>query len=643
MWWPIIFLSLTSASNIYHFGNYQPLMPWYFMPYQTPVPFSKAEVQSYPVGVSVYGARQSYLESLSPILYKEGAPCNQGGVLVPNPGNCESFLTCVHDKFLAQSCQSGLHFDNKIKACNFPEAANCDGTSVSGSEPEDSGVVSVGDKDKPATAKPTTQKPSEGNGQWTPDPNPGQWEWKPPTTTTTETSFIETSNVAEPLSGDYKVVCYFTNWAWYRPGIGKYRPEDIDPSICTHVVYGFAVLDSNNLVIKPHDSWADLDNEFYKKVTSLKRYGIKVTIAIGGWNDSLGGKFSRLVNDPAARAKFVKHVVEFVESHGFDGLDLDWEYPKCWQVDCSAGPDSDKESFALWVKELRAAFEPKGLLLSAAVSPSKKVMDAGYDIPSIARDLDWIAVMTYDYHGHWDKKTGHVSPMYAHPEDDYDYFNTDFTMKYWMENGAPANKLVMGMPLYGQAFTLDKSSENGLNAPAKAKGKAGEFTRAAGFLAYYEICDKIKNQGWTIVEDEEGRLGPYAHQGRNWVGYDDVAMIKYKSEYIRKMGFAGGMVWALDLDDFKNRCGEGHHPLMNQIKAVLGPKMTADEEAARSQRSVQRTSILDVPEGEETAAAEGVEEVTNEIENKNETNETWMFYTAMQPIQQLWYYLVPSS
>ena len=62
---------------------------------------------------------------------------------------------------------------------------------------------------RPATAKPTTQKPSESNGQWTPDPNPGQWEWKPPTTTTTETSFIETSNVAEPLSGDYKVVCKF--------------------------------------------------------------------------------------------------------------------------------------------------------------------------------------------------------------------------------------------------------------------------------------------------------------------------------------------------------------------------------------------------------------------------------------------------
>ena len=81
-------------------------------------------------------------------------------------------------------------------------------------------------------------------------------------------------------------------------------------------------MDSNNLIIKPHDSWADLDNQFYKKVVSLKKYGIKVTVAIGGWNDSLGGKYSRLVNNPAARAKFVSHVVEFVETHGFDGLGM---------------------------------------------------------------------------------------------------------------------------------------------------------------------------------------------------------------------------------------------------------------------------------------------------------------------------------
>ncbi len=46
-----------------------------------------------------------------------------------------------------------------------------------------------------------------------------------------------------------KVVCYFTNWAWYRQGVGKYKPENIDPELCTHINYGFAVLDPNKLVI----------------------------------------------------------------------------------------------------------------------------------------------------------------------------------------------------------------------------------------------------------------------------------------------------------------------------------------------------------------------------------------------------------
>ena len=61
-------------------------------------------------------------------------------------------------------------------------------------------------------------------------------------------------------SDGYKIVCYFTNWAWYRQGEGKYLPGDIDASLCTHIVYGFAVLDPGKLIIKPHDTWADFDN-----------------------------------------------------------------------------------------------------------------------------------------------------------------------------------------------------------------------------------------------------------------------------------------------------------------------------------------------------------------------------------------------
>ena len=59
-------------------------------------------------------------------------------------------------------------------------------------------------------------------------------------------------------------MCYFTNWAWYRPGVGKYVPETIDEKLCTHIVYGFAVLDYENLIVKAHDSWADFDNSKYE-------------------------------------------------------------------------------------------------------------------------------------------------------------------------------------------------------------------------------------------------------------------------------------------------------------------------------------------------------------------------------------------
>ena len=66
---------------------------------------------------------------------------------------------------------------------------------------------------------------------------------------------------------EFKVICYFTNWAWYRPEGGRYLPEDIDPDLCTHILYGFAVLDATSLTIKSHDPWADIDNSRYSNQT----------------------------------------------------------------------------------------------------------------------------------------------------------------------------------------------------------------------------------------------------------------------------------------------------------------------------------------------------------------------------------------
>ena len=60
-------------------------------------------------------------------------------------------------------------------------------------------------------------------------------------------------------------------------------------------------------------------------------------------------------------------------------------------------------------------------------------------------------------------------------------------MRYWVESGADPKKLMMGMPMYGQSFTLASPSNTGLNSPSTGGGNKGEFTRAKGFLAYNEV------------------------------------------------------------------------------------------------------------------------------------------------------------
>lgn len=72
-----------------------------------------------------------------------------------------------------------------------------------------------------------------------------------------------TSTDRVQFENGFKVICYFTNWAWYRQEGGKFLPEDVDTDLCTHVLYGFAVLDGSQLRIKSHDPWADIDNSNY--------------------------------------------------------------------------------------------------------------------------------------------------------------------------------------------------------------------------------------------------------------------------------------------------------------------------------------------------------------------------------------------
>ncbi|CAM4684496.1 unnamed protein product [Caretta caretta] len=132
--------------------------------------------------------------------------------------------------------------------------------------------------------------------------------------------------------------------------------------------------------------------------------------------------------------------------------------------------------------------------------------------------VDFLNLLTFDFHGSWQKVTGHVSPFLQGKENSKSssYCNVDYAVRYWRSKGAPTEKLIMGIPTYGRSFTL--SSKTGISVPVSGPGLPIPFTQKAGLLAYSEICTFTPGATTERIVEQEV---PYSYEGNQWAGYDD--------------------------------------------------------------------------------------------------------------------------
>ncbi|KAI3383007.1 hypothetical protein SNEBB_004087 [Seison nebaliae] len=377
------------------------------------------------------------------------------------------------------------------------------------------------------------------------------------------------------LAEDGKLlVCYYTNWSQYRNGIAQFQPDDVDPHICTHIVYAFAKLDGNQLAaFEWNDDEQTWDIGNFKRIINLKKINpnLKILIALGGWNMA-SEPFTKVVENEKHIEEFVKSVIDFLRKRNFDGFDMDWEYPAN-----RGSPPEDKQRFTKLIRDLRIAFEEEAkitgkerLLLTAAVGAGKTTIDSAYEIAEISKDLDLINLMTYDFHGPWETETGLNAPLYGRENESNDslYLNQDFAVRYWIRHGASPSQLVMGIPTYGRGFTLENANNTKLGAAAKGPSKQDKYIPEPGIRAYYEMCQMEKEVDVTKVFNRE-HLAPYLYFGDQWIGYDDLESVGYKVQYLKDMHLAGAMVWSLDFDDFSGHCGGEKYPVIRHIQKVL--------------------------------------------------------------------------
>ncbi|RVE45948.1 hypothetical protein evm_009421 [Chilo suppressalis] len=258
----------------------------------------------------------------------------------------------------------------------------------------------------------------------------------------------------------YKVVCYYTNWSQYRTKIGKFMPEDIQPDLCTHIIFAFGWLKKGKLSsFESNDETKDGKTGLYDRINSLKKANpkLKTLLAIGGWSFGTQ-KFKEMSASRYARQTFIYSAIPYLRDRSFDGLDVDWEYPK--------GGD-DKKNYVLLLKELREAFEAEAqevkkprLLLTAAVPVGPDNIKSGYDVPAVAGYLDFINLMAYDFHGKWERETGHNAPLYA-PSSDSEWrkqLSVDHAAHLWVKLGAPKDKLIIGCPWTKDLFASPRHS-----------------------------------------------------------------------------------------------------------------------------------------------------------------------------------------
>ena len=267
----------------------------------------------------------------------------------------------------------------------------------------------------------------------------------------------------------------------------------------------------------------------FHQLRELKKLYPRMKILI-----SLEGKAASFTEaaQPENRVAFVSSCIDmFVRGHFaagadapgiFDGFDLDWEYPQ----------QEDAPNYLALLQEFRKQLDAArpGLKLTIAAGPSPRMYHS-VDFSAVAKVVDLVGLMNYDYSGPWHKETGFHAPLYSDHSG-----SADGTIKQYEEDGVPAEKLLLGVPFYGYSWKSVGAENHGLFQPGEAVHEDRPYRYIQTLI------------GASKVYRDETAQAPWLYDGDTFWTYEDPVSARFKSAYAAQHHLGGVMVWELGED-----------------------------------------------------------------------------------------------
>ncbi|CAL9735840.1 chitinase 4 [Monosporozyma servazzii] len=367
------------------------------------------------------------------------------------------------------------------------------------------------------------------------------------------------------LNGDepgFVAGIYYTNWSPYKPR-AHYLPE-INTDQVSHIYYAFFLVDPKTGKLKSSDTWSDFEkpiDHFKSKLTGgigtlfqmktnefhNKQQSFKSILSVGGWSNREA--FPVMVKSKAKMDCFIQSCVDTMFEYGFDGIDLDWEFPeddgvepmKYYEIIQGLRRQLDRLETTIFGESSRKFH------LSVATPAFEEKLKI-LPIDKMDKYVDLWNMMTYDYYGEWSEYTGIHCNLYGNPSDKNkdSGLNGDAAIKYMISKyKIPPRKLVLGMVLYGRSFThVQASISNKSTLPQcigrKFSGVGGATKDEPGMWPYNRL--PLPNSQ-EVYEPQSGAAFCYNPQTKTMVGYDNIKSVQQKAMYIKDFKLAGTFWW----------------------------------------------------------------------------------------------------